>query len=357
MTNTTTAAPPAPANTGPIVDPTVPPHALLWDLATVAAVSRCLHAVARHGVADHLGSEGDTVEAVASRAGLDADALARVLRALAAYGVFEVDLPHVRHTEASRLLRRDHPTSMGAFAQMMGLPLSWDALTHLPATVQTGQAGVYDLDPGGLFSYLREHPDQAAVFDRAMTAKSHANIPHILDAYDFAPDGTVADVGGGRGHFLQALLEGHPGTKATLVELPEVIDRLSADAALESVRLVAADFFTDTLPAADVYVLMDIIHDWSNDDAVRILSNIRRSAPDTASLLIIETVLDDNRPRDPARTLDIVMLAVTGGRERTGAEYASLFERAGFEFVGVTPTGGGVQLIEARPARSSRGGR
>ena len=346
--DTTLATPSTLASGTPIVDVGLPPHALLWDLATIAAVSRCLHVVAQHGVADVLGPEGDTVDELAARAGLNADALGRVLRALAAYGVFEVDLPHVRHTDASRLLRSDHPMSMGAFAHMMGLPMSWDALTLLPSTVKTGRAGAYELDPNGLFSYLRDHADQAAVFDRAMTAKSYADIPLILDAYDFAAHGSVADVGGGRGHFLHALLQRHREIDATLVELPEVIDRLTGEATLEGARLVAADFFIDPLPAADAYVLMEIIHDWSDDDAVRILSNIRRSAHEQASVLIIETVLDEDRLRDPAKTLDIVMLALTGGRERNAALYASLFHRAGFEFVGVVPTGGGVQLVEAR---------
>ena len=349
MTDTAAATPSTQATSAAIVDAGVPAHALLWDLATIGAVSRCLHAVAQHGVADLLGSDGDSIDDLAVRAGLDADALGRVLRALAAYGVFEVDLPHVRHTDASRLLCNDHPMSMTAFVHMMGLPMSWDALTLLPSTVKTGRAGVYDLDPDGLFSYLRDHADQAAVFDRAMTAKSHADIPRILDAYDFARSGSVADVGGGRGHFLRALLERHRGIDATLVELPEVIDRLAAQSTIDGARLLAADFFTDPLPAADVYVLMEIIHDWSDDDAVRILANIRRSAPEQASVLIIETVLDEERLRDPARTLDIVMLALTGGRERNAAQYASLFDRAGFEFVGVVPTGGGVQLVEARP--------
>jgi C-methyltransferase len=348
MTDTTTRSP-APPTTRPIVDAAaLPPHALLWDLATVAVVSRCLHAVAQHGVADALEPDGSTVDDLAARLGLDVDALARMLRALAAYGVFDVDLPEVRHTDASRLLRADHPRSMGAFAHMMGLPMSWDALRALPTTLESGRAGVFDLDPIGLFSYLRDHPDQAAVFDHAMTAKSHADIPLVIDSFDFTGCGTVADVGGGRGHFLHALIERHPGVGATLVELPEVIERLAGDPAVDGVRLVAADFFTDTLPSADVFVLMEIIHDWDDSDAVRILSNIRRSAPDHATALIIETVLDDQHVRDPARTLDIVMLALTGGRERSPAEYSSLFARAGWELARVIPTGGGVQVVEAR---------
>jgi C-methyltransferase len=348
VTNTTRTA----NTTRPLIEGAVPPHALLWDLATVAAVSRCLHAVARHGVADALDRDGGTVDDLAARLGLDADALARVLRALAAYGVFDVQLRHVRHTEASLLLRADHPMSMGAFAHMMGLPMSWDALGALPATLVTGRAGIFDLDANGLFPYLRDHPDQAQIFDQAMTAKSHADIQLVIDAFDFTACRSVADVAGGRGHLLSALLERHPGLDATLFELPEVIDRLRGDGAPSGVRLVAGDFFTDPLPTADVYVLMEIIHDWDDAQAIQILSNLRRSAPDDATVLIIETVLDDQRVRDPATTLDIVMLAVTGGRERTPAEYASLLERAGWELVAITPTGGGVQLVHAR----ARGG-
>jgi hypothetical protein len=221
MTETTTISSPAPTPARPLVDVALPPHALLWDLATIAAVSRCLHAVARQGVADALERDGATVDDLAARLGLDADALARVLRALAAYGVFHVELPHVRHTEASLLLRRDHPMSMAAFAHMMGLPMSWDALGALPVTLATGRAGVLDLDPRGLFSYLRDHPDQATVFDHAMTAKSQADIPLVLDAFDFTPFQSIADIAGGRGHLLRALAERHPDIDATLFELPK----------------------------------------------------------------------------------------------------------------------------------------
>lgn len=354
MTDTATTTSPSPSPSErdePQVATSPPPQALLWDLATMAAVSRCLHAVAQHGVADALErDEAATIHDLAQRLGLDEDALGRTLRALAAYGVFDVELPLVRHTEASHLLRSDHPMSMGAFAHMMGLPMSWDALGSLPSTLETGRAGVFDLDPGGLFTYLRDHPDQAAVFDQAMTAKSHANIPLILDAFDFTTGGTVADIGGGRGHLLRALVERHPAIDATLVDLPEVINRVAGEGSLDGVNLVPGDFFADTMPAADVYILMEIIHDWTDSDAVRILANLRRSAPDHATVVIIETVLDDRRIRDHARTLDIVMLALTGGRERSPGEYSDLFQQAGWQLARVAPTRGGVQLVEGRAA-------
>lgn len=329
---------------------TVPPHAVLWDIATRAVVARCLHVVAELGVADAVDERGADIGQVAAKLGVDADALGRVLRALSPHGVFDVDLPAVHHTEASLLLRSAHPMSMGAFAHMMGLPMAWDALTPLRDTVVTGRAGVFDLDPDGLFSYLRRHEDQAQVFDRAMTAKSHADIACILAAYDFGARGRVADVGGGRGHLLDAITRLHPDVVATLFEQPEVVARVAAERGTDAdIQLVAGDFFTDDLPVADVYVLMEIIHDWEDDDAVRILANIRRAAPDDAVVLIVETVLREGAGPDPAKTLDIVMLSVTGGRERTPGDYAALFERAGFELARVIPTMGAVHLVEARP--------
>ena len=328
----------------------VPPHAVIWELATSAAVARCLHVVAELGVADALEPDGADIVELAVSLDVDADALGRVLRTLSARGVFEVDLPHVRHSEASLLLRTSHPFSMGAFAHMMGLPLSWGAMTGLRDTVKTGRPGIVELHADGFFAYLAEHPDQRRVFDEAMTSKAHADIAFVLDAYDFGGAGVVADLGGGRGHLLRAIADENPGVEAVLVELPEVIARAS-DGPLRGVaHLLAADFFTDELPEADVYALMEIIHDWDDDDATRILANVRRWAPPHAVVLIIETVLQERPGPDPATTLDIVMLALTGGRERTPEQYDAVLRAAGLELVQVIPTGGAVQIVEARGA-------
>lgn len=351
MTPTTTTTPVPAADPARLPSPAtgIPPHALLWNLATAAVVSRCLHVVAELGVADAVEPDGTDVLSLAEHLGVDADALGRVLRALAAHGVFDVELPAVRHSESSLLLRSDHPMSMGSFAHMMGLPMCWEAVSALTRTVRTGRAGIFTLDPDGLFSYLGRQPAQRSVFDRAMTAKSLADIHCALEAYDFGAHRAVADVGGGRGHLLQAIADRHPDIEPTLVELPEVIARVAAErTTTERAHLVAADFFTDELPVSDVYVLMEIIHDWDDADAVRILSNLRRSAPDDAVVLLVETVLGDRTGPDPATTLDIVMLTVTGGRERTPAQYAGIFRSAGLELVRVIPTTGAVQIVEAR---------
>lgn len=325
-----------------------PPHALLFDLATRAVAARCLHVVAALGVADALGPEGSDVGTLAASVDANADALGRMLRLLAAHGIFDVDLPTVRHNDASLVLRSDHPASMGAFAHMMGLPLSWEPLTALETTARTGRAGIFTLDPDGLFPYLDKHPEQHAIFDRAMTGKSGSWVPSVLDAYDFGHHRTVADIGGGRGHLLNAIAERHPDVNPVLVDLPEVIARVVDErATADRVELVAADFFTDELPPADVYVLMEIIHDWDDADAIRILENVRRNATDDAVVLIVEAVLADTPEPDQAKTLDVMMLSVTGGRERTPSEYAALFAASGLELVRVirTPAGG---VVEAR---------
>lgn len=336
-----------------------PPHAALWELATAAFPARCLHVVAALGVADALGPDGGTVDQLAGAVGVQADALGRVLRTLSSFGVFDVDDAQVHHTEQSLLLRRDHPASMGAFVHMIGLPFNWDAVGALEAAVRTGRSGLDDAH-GGLWAYLDDHPDERAVFDRAMTAKSQADLGTTLDAYDVGRFATIADVGGGRGHFLDAITHRHPSARVVLVELPDVIERVRAErsaatagggARSDRMILHPADFFVDELPTADLYVLMDVLHDWSDDDAVRILTNVRRVAPPHATVAVVEAVMSEGPERDPSKTLDIIMLTVTGGRERTLTDFAELFRRSGFQMVAAVPTAGSMTVVEARVAR------
>jgi C-methyltransferase len=196
-----------------------------------------------------------------------------------------------------------------------------------------------------MWSYLQDRPAEAEVFGRAMTAKAGADVAAVLAAYDFRRFETVADVGGGRGHLLRAVLDAVPDAAGILFELPEVVDMLD----VEHLRLttVAGDFFVDALPAADAYLLMEVLHDWADDECVAILSAIRRAARAGATVLLIENVLSEARPDPRTGTLDVIMLAVTGGRERSPAELGALFERAGFALQRVVPTDGPIQVVEA----------
>ena len=217
---------------------------------------------------------------------------------LAASGVFAASQEGWTHTEASRLLRSDHPMSIRAYARMMGLPMVWDSLAELAKTVSSGVAGPDTFGPGGSWAYLQENPDQERLFGEAMTAKAAADVGAVLAAYDFSGFGTVADIGGGHGHLLRAILDRSPDTKGILFDLPEVVDAV-VDVHPNTVKQ-GGDFFNDPLPSADAYVLMDIIHDWADEEAVAILRSARAAAAPGATLLVIENI-DRGGPTRPSR--------------------------------------------------------
>lgn len=323
------------------------PSEILLDLSYAYVAARALHVIAEAGVADALGDEALSTEELASRTGLDGDALGRLLRALEAHSVFG-RTEHGRwiHNEASRLLREDDASSLRGFARMTGTAFSWDSFTHLFHAVRSGEPGITQLDPNGCFAYLETHPDEARVFQEAMTAKAHDDIAAALAAHDFSQYGRVCDVGGGRGHLLRAILVAHPRTRGVNFELPAVARNLSAEDRLE---VAAGNFFVDPLPAADAYVLMNIIHDWDDKSAIRVLEAVAAAGRDSrAAVLLLEVLLAEGRAPHWSKTLDVVMLAVTGGRERTLSEYRSLLEAAGLELAAMTPTATPFSVIEAR---------
>jgi hypothetical protein len=178
-----------------------------------------------------------------------------------------------------------------------------------------------------------------------MVGKSASVIPAVIDAYDFSQFQVVADVGGGRGHLLQAILDRAPNTNCILFDLPHVIEEASGLAS-PRLRLAAGDFFIDSLPIADAYALMEVIHDWTDTEAVKILAAIRRAAPEHARVLIVETTVSEDPGPQFGKTLDVVMLAVTGGRERTPSEYAELLAAAGFRLERIVPTASAYSVIE-----------
>lgn len=320
------------------------PHEIVWTLTNAFIPSKCLHLVAELGLADELGDDTLGVAELASRCGADPDALDRILRLLAAHGIFEHRPDGFAHTEASRLLSSDHPMSMRAFSRMMSLPVFASAFNALDHSVRTGSPALDLVASGGLWPYLQEHPGEAEIFRQAMTAKAAADIAGILAAYDFSRFGTIADIGGGRGHLLRAVLDAAPSAHGVLFDLPEVIGSLDVDH--ERLTPQAGDFFVDVLPAADAYVLMEVIHDWADPECAAILSAIRRSASSGATLLVIEDVMQDDQVDPRTQTLDVIMLAVTGGRERTVSQLGGLFDRAGFRRAGVRETSGAMRIVE-----------
>lgn len=325
------------------------PSASIVDLSTAYFVSRVLHVIAEAGVADALGDASTSAAALAAKTGANADAMHRMLRLLSAHGIFAVTGDLVSHTEGSRLLRQDHPRSLRPWVRMMGSPLNWNTYGLLDHTLRTGSPARSELIEGDFFAdYLPKHPELGKLFDESMTSAARQRIPEIVRAYDFSKFATIADIGGGRGHLIDAVLAATPSAKGILFDLRHVVAKAERQAG-DRLKIIGGSFFDDPLPAADAYLVMHVIHDWSDEESVRILKAVRRAAPTHAKLLMIERVLTDGAEAEMGKRMDIHMLAALSGRERTRAEFEKLFTASGFSLDRTILTGAGSSILEGTP--------
>ncbi len=321
------------------------PLEIVWTLTSSTVAARSLQVVAELGVADHIHEWPVTAAELAVSCAAEAGALDRVLRLLAANGIFAHEAEGYRHTDASRLLRSDHPMSVRALTRLYGLPVITASLEHLVHSVRSGQPAAEVVEPNGFFAYLEAHPDEAAIFDAAMTAKAAADVAAVLGAYDFRRFSTIADIGGGRGHLIRAVLAAAPAAQGVLFDLPRVTD--SQDLSRTRLTTQAGDFFIDPLPTADAYLLMEVIHDWPDAEAAAILRAVRRAASPGAVVLIIEGIVAEGYADPRVYTLDVLMLAVSGGRERTARELGNLLNAGGFRLSRVVQTASTMRIVEA----------
>jgi len=316
-------------------------------MAAGYCLPRCLHVVANLGVADALEDTPRTAAELADAVDANPYALGRALRLLSAHGVFVSEGSGFRHSAASRLLRSDHPQSARAITRMLGLPIHWEVLEALEDSVRSGQPSVDKVVPEGLWPWYAKHPEENALFNAAMVGKAHGQVAGVLSAYDFSPFSKIGDIGGGRGHLLQAVLEAAPGATGVLFDQPHVIAE-SASLASKRLSLQSGDFFKDALPACDAYLVMEVIHDWNDHESIAILRAIRKAAPRHAKFLLIEELIPDDPGPHWSKTLDILMLSLLGGAQRTRQEYAALFKAADFSLVRAVDTGG-ISILEAVP--------
>ncbi len=315
---------------------------------------RALHVAADLAVADALDDEPRTPAYLAREVGADADALNRILRLLASHGVFQRCGGMYAHNALSRALRSDHPHSMRAYVRLVGLPVLWKSWGALEDVVRSGKPAASDI-----FAYFKEHPQETEIFNAGMKSKAETAIPPVIAAYDFSSFGTIGDIGGGLGHLLKAILKSSPKSRGVLFDQPHVIERVGADEAIGGrLTLQGGDFFRDPLPRCDAYIVMEVLHDWTDEHSRQILRQIRDAAPDAAKLLVVETVLPDESAwasgngEHFGNHLDINMLVLTGGRERTSDELARLLAASGWRFSRVIATPSPYSIIEGVAARS-----
>ncbi|MEO6080505.1 MAG: methyltransferase [Steroidobacteraceae bacterium] len=324
------------------------PAESILGLATAYWASRCLHVVAEAGIADALGDAPETAAALAQKTGTNADALHRILRPLVARGIFTLRDGHFAHNDASRMLRTDSQPSLRGLARMMGLDFHWDSYREMMHSLKTGRSASELVIPEGLFPRLRKNLEHGRIFNEAMVGKSVGMIGPVLANYDFTPFRTIGDIGGGMGHLLGAILGAAPA-RGVLFELPEVIEQARSKPHAR-IEYVGGDFFRDALPACDLYVMMMVLHDWSDEDCVCILQNIAKTAPAGARLLLVEAVIDETKLAGFAIDLDIEMLTFAFGRERTEAQWRTVVEQGGFQLSSVRDINGLTGLVEASRA-------
>jgi hypothetical protein len=318
-----------------------------------AALSRALCTVAELGIADLIqpGSP-QSVESLASATRTHERSLYRILRFLASHGLFQEKCRrHFDHTPLSQCLRSDAEDSFLAAARLFHhMSPAWDGLHHAALTGEPGFNKVYGKP---VFDYVGTHPELGPILDAGMTAIHGHETEAMLDAYDFSDVRVLADIGGGNGSLLASLLQRFPDLKGILYDLGHVVERarksLRASGVGDRCRVIEGCFFEYVPGGADTYLFRHVIHDWTDEQSNRILSNCRKVISNDGRLLIIEAVVPGGNEPSLAKDFDMTMLTFPGGIERTEMEYRLLLEQAGFRLTTITPTASVVSVIEAIP--------
>jgi len=325
----------------------------LTEIICGAALSRAVCTIAELGIADqiHPGSP-QAVESLAEATGTHARSLYRILRFLASHEIFEEKGNHqFDHTQLSQCLRSDVEGSFRPLARMLHpiFPF-WDGLHH---SAITGESGFNKIFGQPLFEYLGTHPDLARIFNAAMSASHVHETAAMLEAYDFSGVQFLADIGGGTGSLISAVLQRYPKLRSLLFELGHVAERaresLKACGLDGRCSVIEGSFFESIPSGADTYLFRHIIHDWNDEQSVQILNNCRRVIPEDGRLLIIEAVLPIGNGPSVTKEIDMLMMALPGGIERTEEEYRLLFKQGGFQLSSITPTTSLISVIEGKP--------
>ena len=345
MSNQTTSAAPA--------HETLPPDAQLMQLVSGAFVSAAVYTAAKLGIADLLADGPKTSAQLATETDTDELSVYRLLRSLASVGAFtEVEQRTFANTPMTETLRSDAPRSTRDLTIWMGEPEHWKVYGNLMHSVKTGKPAWDHVHGEPVFPYLfNTNKELGEIFNRAMTSYSHQSIGPVLEAYDFSGAATVADIAGGYGHLLAAVLAANPDAKGVLFDLPQVLEgapaMLDTYGVADRVELVAGDFTSEIPVKADIYMLKHIIHDWYDDTNQKILGNIRKNMPDDGRVLIIETIIPEGNEPHFGKIIDLEMLISPGGIERTPAEFEKLLADSGFRMTRIIPTAGLMGIVEA----------
>lgn len=310
-------------------------------------VSRSIYVAARLGIADQLEGGSMSIDDLAVATKTHPEALTKLLRLLAGNEIFlETSDRCFSNTDASRLLLSSHPDSLYAFTLFYGEDLH-KSFGELLSSIRSNKPAFELAYQQPIYSYLRENPSRALLYHHAVKEESKGAIDAILAAYDFSEFKTLYDIGGGEGHVLEGIVKRHPKIKGRLFDLPEVAGMIINS----HFRSESGDFFFAVPPGGDGYLLKSILHGWDDDKALQILQNCHKAMHSKSKLLVIEVLLNASTPMRFGACMDLLMLTLTGGKERSGDELGDLLQRAGFKIEKTYKTTSEFHIIEATPIR------
>jgi len=323
----------------------------LFRLINGFQVSQAIFAAAALGLANLMRDGARTSDELAAATGTVPGALYRLMRTLAAVGVFrESDEGTFALTERGEYLRDDIAGTHAPMARLFGRPHYWQAWSGLLHSTRTGQTGFDHVLGCGVWEYRRRHPEETGIFDRAMAAGTERYGETLLEAFDFSRFAHLVDVGGGDGMLLAKILGVHPHMRGTLFDQPHVIAGVVPPPALaDRCALQAGDFFATVPEGADCYLLKWILHDWDDAASVAILRTVRRAMKPASKLLVVEHVVGPPNTAPEGKLLDLMMLVITGGRERTRDEFSALFASAGFRLTETVQTSTLLSVLVCAP--------
>jgi hypothetical protein len=329
----------------------IPPAAQMMQFVMGSWVSQIVGAGARLAVADHLAAGAKTAEEVAQRAGANPDAVFRLMRALASLGIFTMSGREFSLTPLGETLRADVSGSMRAFAIAETDHVHWQSWGRFPNAIKEGRkmsAEAVGMEP---WEYYAKHPQDAEQFSRAMSGISGLATAPVLASYEFSAKAKLVDVGGAHGALLRGILEKYPASTGVLFDLPHVvegskneIERLGLGGRVE---VVGGDFFKQVPAGGDIYLLKHVLHDWDDAKCVSILETVKKAMKPTSRVLVVEFALPEDATPSPAHFMDLNMLVMLDGRERSPAQYGALFADAGLRLSRFIPTPSPMGIAEA----------
>lgn len=324
------------------------------QMAGGLVVARAVYALAELAIADHLKDGPRSADELAQATGAHAPSLYRLLRSMSGFGFFVEEADHrFSLTPLGAALQSDAPGHARSSVRCLAGPVAWDSFSELLHSVKTGESGMERAHGKSVFDYLSTAPEQAAIFNETMIGFHGAEPPAVASAYDFSGIRKIVDVGGGTGNLLTTILLANPELRGVLYDLPHVASEARRQIEIKGLsdrcEVIEGSFFESAPGGGDAYILSHIIHDWDEAKCLTILENCRKAMGGRGRLLLVEMVIPEGNDFHPGKLLDLMMLAITGGRERSEGEYAALLAKAGFNLTRVVSTQSPVSVIEAQP--------